>query len=1076
MRLRHLGLAFIVLGCGRSAPSPVVESSTRLAPFPAFAAAASRALPLVVSANGVAVSGARWRGPLDVSLPNQADGATRIAVGQGAWISVRPLDTVARAMTLEGNTLVGRDVATATDLVHLVEPRRVEELRVLRDRTASPTVRERIELGPAFAQVRLGARNVVEIVDAAGVVRVVSEPVVAIDAKGVERALALSLDPEERGATLVAKLDTAGLTYPIAIDPAWTPTASKMNAPHTSTKSFTLPTGKVLVVGNDTKPELYDPSIGYWFPAGTTAYTYRVNGPSYPYPAAQLTNGNVLLAGAGGAFYYSTAEVYDYKTNAWSAAASLSTARGGNTVTALPSGKALVTGGFAGGGAYFSSTELYDPSANTWTPGATMVIARRDAGAVAFPDGKVLVVGGSNGLAGTLSTTEIYDPGTNAWSLTGSLGAPRSFPRTVLLPTGKVIVFGGQLSSGSGATTAEIYDPATSTWTPSSSPGPSFSSAGQVLLKSGKLLVMAMPQPGASYPYTSLYDAATDTWTRTADMPGANVQGSWPALLADGSAVAPTGYDDVAAVFTEGVAVGLTCKNDSDCASNFCADGVCCNRACTASCEACNESGTVGTCVVVSGKPRGARAGCPGSGACGATCDGTSTSCTYPGASTLCVSPSCTAGTAIPATGCNGAGSCPAATPIVCGLYACGAVGCKTTCAVDSDCASTAFCDTTTNSCVAKKSSGGACSAASNCKPASDGFGHCESGVCCDRACDGVCEACNLSGSVGVCSARNATTVCGAATCASGTLTPAGHCSGSDGTCVSGAPAACPGFFACESGTACKTTCAGDADCAAGHGCVSGACVALADAGADAATTDGSIADSSTTDSASPEDTSVGETSATDTSTPNGQPDPEKVPRVSGNFQPCGADGECATGFCVDGVCCDQRCNGTCMTCVLPSSPGKCVAAPFGNDLRHECGPDLSCIGTCDGKGACTGAGPGTMCGRNVCTGRTTGVGPAYCTGKGDKCPVEEVFPFDCAPYTCEGTFGACRTTCQSSEHCGPGYLCDLTSARCINGSEAPADDSGCALSQRSGRGGATAFLAGLVACAIATRRRRARA
>jgi MYXO-CTERM domain-containing protein len=270
----------------------------------------------------------------------------------------------------------------------------------------------------------------------------------------------------------------------------------------------------------------------------------------------------------------------------------------------------------------------------------------------------------------------------------------------------------------------------------------------------------------------------------------------------------------------------------------------------------------------------------------------------------------------------------------------------------------------------------------------------------------------------------------------------------------------------------------GDGDCVAGHTCVSSACVASADAGTDTSTADTSVDDTSVTDTSTP-DTSIADTSTEDTSTTDGTsggedalPDPEKVPRVTGDFKSCGSDSECASGFCVDGVCCDQRCDGKCMTCVLPSSPGKCVAAPFGVDFHHECGADLSCISTCDGKGACTGAGSGTMCSRNVCTGVTTGVGPAYCTGRGEACPTDNVFPFDCAPYTCEKSFGACRTTCQSSDHCGPGYVCDLASARCVNGS-APAEDSGCALSHGAGRSASTAFFVALAAAAIAARRRR---
>ena len=72
----------------------------------------------------------------------------------------------------------------------------------------------------------------------------------------------------------------------------------------------------------------------------------------------------------------------------------------------------------------------------------------------------------------------------------------------------------------------------------------------------------------------------------------------------------------------------------------------------------------------------------------------------------------------------------------------------------------------------------------------------------------------------------------------------------------------------------------------------------------------------------------------------------------------------------------------------------------------------------------CVGAGPGTMCARNRCTGPSTGVGAAYCTGNGEACTNDEV-PFDCGAYACEPAFGACRTQCGSSADCAGGFYCD---------------------------------------------------
>ena len=62
-------------------------------------------------------------------------------------------------------------------------------------------------------------------------------------------------------------------------------------------------------------------------------------------------------------------------------------------------------------------------------------------------------------------------------------------------------------------------------------------------------------------------------------------------------------------------------------------DGICCNRACTNSCEACDNAGSAGTCSpVASGAPPGNRAACAGAGtpcvgACANRSDG---ACSYP--------------------------------------------------------------------------------------------------------------------------------------------------------------------------------------------------------------------------------------------------------------------------------------------------------------------------------------------------------------------------------------------------------------------------------------------------------------
>jgi hypothetical protein len=196
-----------------------------------------------------------------------------------------------------------------------------------------------------------------------------------------------------------------------------------------------------------------------------------------------------------------------------------------------------------------------------------------------------------------------------------------------------------------------------------------------------------------------------------------------------------------------------------------------------------------------------------------------------------------------------------------------------------------------------------------------------------------------------------------------------------------------------------------------------------------------------------------------------------------GDFQRCTKDSECATGFCVEGVCCDQRCDQRCHSCALLGSPGKCTQEPVGVDLKNECGPANTCLGTCGPDGACIGAGAGTMCARNKCVGPTQGVGPAYCAGPGAKCPLDAVAPFDCAPYVCEPAFGACRTQCNGSADCANGFVCDLSTKSCVAAPPAAADEGGCSLATpRATMGARTQALwcFGVIVALLVARRARA--
>lgn len=196
---------------------------------------------------------------------------------------------------------------------------------------------------------------------------------------------------------------------------------------------------------------------------------------------------------------------------------------------------------------------------------------------------------------------------------------------------------------------------------------------------------------------------------------------------------------------------GATCTASVQCTTGFCADGVCCDSACSGSCDRCNQAGALGTCSA-------APSGDPGSPACGTiTCNGTLVDC-----------------------------------PILCG----------------SGCPSGTYCSGTY--CSAVKDDGVSCSAAGQCKS-----GFCADGVCCNSACGGACDSCSAANGAttdGVCSLLGASRICRNAT---STCDREERCTGASADCPTNgfvdAGVGCgsttyTAWSSCDAGASCATS------------------------------------------------------------------------------------------------------------------------------------------------------------------------------------------------------------------------------------------------------------------------------
>jgi hypothetical protein len=148
-----------------------------------------------------------------------------------------------------------------------------------------------------------------------------------------------------------------------------------------------------------------------------------------------------------------------------------------------------------------------------------------------------------------------------------------------------------------------------------------------------------------------------------------------------------------------------------------------------------------------------------------------------------------------------------------------------------------------------------------------------------------------------------------------------------------------------------------------------------------------------------------------------------RLPAKKPNGIDCGGATECASGLCVDGVCCNAACTGTCSSCNLPGSEGTCKVAPAGTDPRNQCAQDMpaSCgrNGQCNGAGACALWPAGTLCRPQFCAGNNR-ISDTFCDGAG-QCSVGGGGRV-CDPYVCSPN--GCPESCALQSDCLSGYYC----------------------------------------------------
>jgi hypothetical protein len=143
---------------------------------------------------------------------------------------------------------------------------------------------------------------------------------------------------------------------------------------------------------------------------------------------------------------------------------------------------------------------------------------------------------------------------------------------------------------------------------------------------------------------------------------------------------------------------------------------------------------------------------------------------------------------------------------------------------------------------------------------------------------------------------------------------------------------------------------------------------------------------------------------------------------------------DCASGFCVDGVCCNTACTGQCEACdgAIPGTCSLVTGAPHPG--RPPCEGNDSDCGYCDGTSTACVYPDLAPCATSCAGGSQT---VSLCDGKGDCKPFST--PIPCTPYACIDTTG-CASSCTVDSECAPGFQCS-TEGVCLPGSAKCIDD-----------------------------------
>jgi MYXO-CTERM domain-containing protein len=671
--LASVGLCLLGLGCGGRSESAPLELARQLAQAePRLQRALGRSR---LEARGAAASSPAAATDPFVRLPAKADGTLDFRAGErtAPLARLRTLGASSAALELVDGVAIYRDAVGGADAIWLLRGNAVEQLLLAQEPPPELTfawqlcrvaglgsIRRRPELGIVFA-------------DAHGTDRLRVPPPFALDARGQRRELELQYHAEsETCGRLDFTLDTRGLTPPLLVDPAleaviWTDRTDPDHKPlgrYGHGLAYDPVRKKTVLYGgtvNEPPPFLSDT----WEWDG--AAWHDVSGSEGPGGrlfhdlAYSSLHGGAVLIGGVTAFEFSSArnDVWRWDDDGWTQlepAGDELPLVAGHAIAFDSARKVMVLYGGFGLDEIDHVWELGDAG---WTDRGDLAVSPGsvDMFSMAYDAAhqKTLLFGGSTPAGWSDDPFNPRSDATYLWNGKGWTGIDpeRPSPRSGMASAydekrGRIVLFGGTPAPDGGQFSDETWE----------------YGDGRFELRE------PLRRPPARESARLAYDAerdrmvlfggfgltdGDDTWTYAhfgntchdeADCDGeacvdgvccqdklcgtceacSEETGTCQPLKSmddpEGGCAGERTCDEKGACLPRD---GQSCQRDRDCASQHCADGVCCDRACDGACEACDLPDRAGTCSFVEGEA--AHGACPGRGPCATSCDGRHPDC-----------------------------------------------------------------------------------------------------------------------------------------------------------------------------------------------------------------------------------------------------------------------------------------------------------------------------------------------------------------------------------------------------------------------------------------------------------------